>query len=155
MNIAAQPTVEVTPQLKEDLQVLLRAEPLVASLSQTTGIANAIKSLLALGEGPQTVPDSVQTTLKVQWGADLEGSLVQGCDLVEAMRKLLQGKRSEGVTTTLALCTAWLAHATHSSTLGIVDLVDMVRVDPEDLKALRAQEAIHTGLAATLKKDAA
>lgn len=141
MNTAEQATVEVTPQLKEDLQVLLSVEPLVANLSQTTGIADAIKALLALKEGPQTVPDSVQTTLGRDWGAELEGSLVQGCDLVHAMRKLLHGTRSEGVTTTLANCTAWLAQATRRSTLGIVDLVDMVRVYPEDLKALRAQDA--------------
>jgi len=41
------------------------------------------------------------------------------------------------------------------STLGIVDLVDMVRVYPEDLAALRAQEAVHTELAAVLEEDAA
>jgi hypothetical protein len=118
METSLPSTVEVTPQLKEDLQILLRVEPLVGSLSQTTGIAHAIQALLALKEGPQTVPDSVQTILKVQWGADLEGSLVQGCDLVDAMRKLLLGTRSEGVTTTLDNCTAWLAHATQRSTLS-------------------------------------
>jgi len=36
------------------------------------------------------------------------------------------------------------------SGLGVVDLTDMVRVYPEDLAALRAQEAVHAELAAVL-----
>lgn len=41
------------------------------------------------------------------------------------------------------------------STLGIVQLGELTRIHPEDLEALRAQEAAHTKLAAVLKEDAA
>jgi hypothetical protein len=45
--------------------------------------------------------------------------------------------------------------AAPDSTLGIVQLGELARIHPEDLETLRAQEAIHAELSATLEEDAA
>ncbi len=112
MNAILPTTITLTPETREDLNVLLRAENRVRDTSNTSGIAQAIHALLALEEGSQEVPKPVSDLLAQPWAVNLEDGPVQGGDLAHAIKQLLEtGVVSRTPCSVVSVCRIWLGEA--------------------------------------------
>ena len=75
---------------REKLSQILSIEEQVAIHSNTSGVREAVRSLLALPDGEHPMPKALQQLNTSNWGVDLAGTLIQGVDLMHRINDLVK-----------------------------------------------------------------